>query len=202
MARRLVNLTLDNLDDLPDRCRRCVFWELDPLAARTVADPAGEKESWVSTVLLEWGSCGRVLYVDDEPAAYVLFAPPTYVPRAAAFGSAPVGDDAVLLMTARVVDGRTGGGLGRVLAQAVVKDMLRRGARAVEAFGDLRWDESSCVLPAQYLLAVGFKTVRPHPRFPRLRLEMKSAVSWRDDMESALGRLLTSMSKDGALRPV
>ena len=84
MSRRLASLTLDNLDDLPRRCRRCVFWELDPLA-RDVAEEAGdialEKEAWVSATLLEWGSCGKLLYVDSAPAGYLLYAPPAYVPR-------------------------------------------------------------------------------------------------------------------------
>src|ERR1035438_7256017 len=31
VPRRLVSITLDNLDDLPHRCRRCVFWDLDPV---------------------------------------------------------------------------------------------------------------------------------------------------------------------------
>ena len=43
-------------------------------------DTALEKESWISSVLLEWGSCGKLLYVDGLPAAFVLFAPPQYVP--------------------------------------------------------------------------------------------------------------------------
>jgi hypothetical protein len=58
------------------------------------------------------------------------------------------------------------------------------------------------VLPADHLLAVGFKTVRPHPRWPRLRLELKSTVTWREDMEVALERLLGSMTPEGLLRPV
>jgi hypothetical protein len=58
------------------------------------------------------------------------------------------------------------------------------------------------MLPADYMLAVGFKTVRPHHRFPRLRLELKSALSWREDVEVALERLLGSMNPEGALRPV
>ena len=33
MTRRLSPLTLDNLSDLPDPCRRCVLWELEPVAA-------------------------------------------------------------------------------------------------------------------------------------------------------------------------
>ncbi len=203
MSRRLANVTLDNLDDLPTRCRRCVFWELDPLAqarALELGEPALEKESWVSTVLLQWGSCGKIAYVDGAPAGYALYAPPQYVPRSVAFPTSPVSSDAVLLMTAHVIAEFSGGGLGRMLVQGMVKDLSRRGIKAVEAFGDLKPDAFSCVAPADYLLAVGFKTVRPHVRFPRLRLEIKTVMSWREDVEVALERLLGSMIPDRPLR--
>jgi len=205
VARRLVNITLDNLDDLPRRCRQCVFWELDPVAGSRVLESGNadlEKEAWVSATLLEWGSCGKIVYVDGAPAGFVLFAPPAYVPRSAAFPTSPVSADAVLLMTGHVVPQYAGGGLGRMLVQGIAKELLRRGVRAVEAFGDLQWAGPACVLPADHLLAVGFKTVRPHSRWPRLRLELKSALSWREDVEVALERLLGSMSPEGALRPV
>src|SRR5215210_7091588 len=68
VSRRLASLTLDNLDDLPRRCRACVFWELDPIARRSAegsGDPGMEKEAWVSATLLEWGSCGKIVYVDS-----------------------------------------------------------------------------------------------------------------------------------------
>jgi ribosomal protein S18 acetylase RimI-like enzyme len=205
LSRRLASVTLDNLDDLPRRCRRCVFWELDPVA-RTRAEEAGdtefEKEAWVSATLLEWGSCGKLVYVDGVPAGYVMFAPPVYVPRSVAFPTSPVSADAVLLMTGHILPEFTGMGLGRMLVQGVAKDLIRRGVKAVEAFGDRNWEAPNCVLPADYLLSVGFKTVRPHPRYPRLRLELKTAVSWREDVEVALERLLQSMSPEGALRPV
>src|SRR5207344_1426549 len=156
--------------DLPLKCRKCVFWELDPVS-QTRAEESGdlelEKESWVSSVLLEWGSCGKIIYVDGIPAGYMLYAPPQYVPRSVAFPTSPVSADAVLLMTAHVLGDFAGGGLGRMLVQGVAKDMTRRGVKAIEAFGDLRREEGSCVLPADYLLAVGFKTVRPHHHFPR-----------------------------------
>ena len=77
MSRRIVNITLDNLGDLPPKCRKCVFWELDPVSrerATESGDPELEKESWVSSVLLEWGSCGKIAYVDGVPAGYMLFA--------------------------------------------------------------------------------------------------------------------------------
>jgi GNAT superfamily N-acetyltransferase len=205
MSRRLASVTLDNLDDLPRRCRRCVFWELDPVG-RTRAEEAGdtefEKEAWVSATLLEWGSCGKLVYVDGVPAGFAMFAPPAYVPRSVAYPTSPVSADAVLLMTAHVLPEFTGMGLGRMLVQGVAKDLIRRGVKAVEAFGDRKWELPSCVVPADYLLSVGFKTVRDHPRYPRLRLELKTAVSWREDVEVALERLLQSMTPEGALRPV
>ncbi|NHC16531.1 GNAT family N-acetyltransferase [Motilibacter deserti] len=205
MSRRLVTVTLDNLDDLPRRCRSCVFWELDPVAAdraEHAGDTALEKEAWVSSALLEWGSCGKILYVDSVPAGFALYAPPAYVPRSVAFPTSPVSADAVLLATAHVLPEFTGGGLGRMLVQGVAKDVARRGVRAIEAFGDAKHDGPHCLIPAEFLLSVGFKTVRPHHRFPRLRLELKNTLSWREDVEVALERLLGSMAPEPALRPV
>lgn len=205
MSRRLVNLTLDTLEDLPKRCRNCVFWELDPVAAERAAQTCNtdlEKEAWVSETLLEWGSCGKLVYVDGAPAGYVLFAPPAYVPRSAAFPTSPVSPDAVLLMTAHVLPEYQSGGLGRMLIQGVARDLTKRGVKAIETFGDEQWEETACVAPADYFRSVGFKTVRPHPRHPRLRMELRTALSWKTDVESALEKLLGSMSPDVLLRPV
>ena len=205
MGRRLVPLTLDNLQDLPQRCRSCVFWELDPVsgeAAVRAGTAAVEKEAWISAVLLDWGSCGRVVYVDDVPAGYVLYAPPAYVPRSTAFPTSPVSSDAVQLITAFIMPGYQGQGLGRVMVQTVAKDLLRRGFKAIEAFGDARWKDPACLLPADHLLAVGFKTVRPHPSHPRLRLELRTTLSWKEDVEMALDRLLGAVQKEPALRPL
>jgi GNAT superfamily N-acetyltransferase len=197
VSRRVVGVTLDNLDHLPRQCRRCVFWELAP-HAREQAEEFGqtdlEKEVWVSSVLLEWGSCGRIIYVDGVPAGYALYAPPAAVPRAAAFPTGPVSVDAVLLTALRVVPEFEHGGLGRVLIQNVAKDLTKRGVKAVEAFGDLTETGKGCVIPAGFLRQVGFKTVREHPKWPRMRLELRTAISWKEDVEAALERLLSSVS--------
>ena len=207
MSRRCASLTLDNLDDLPRQCRRCVFWELDPVA-REAAEESGdvglEKEAWLSATLLEWGSCGKIVYADSLPAGYVTYAPPVHVPRSLAFPTSPVSGDAVLLMTARLLPEFVGGGLGRMLFQAAAKDLTRRGVKAIEAFGRMGEEVplGGCVLPVDFLLSVGFKTVRPHHLFPRLRLDLRNALSWREDVEVALERLLGSMNPEPALRPV
>ncbi|MHB1740700.1 MAG: GNAT family N-acetyltransferase [Actinomycetes bacterium] len=207
MTRHLAGITLDNLGDLPERCRSCVFWERGPVAADRSAgrgaaqDRAAAKESWVSSLLLDWGSCGKIAYVDSDPAGYVLFAPPAYVPRSVSFPTSPVAGDAALLMTVRVLPEFSGAGIGRLLVQGVVKDLLHRGIRAVEAFGDAAYVGGGCLVPADFLLAVGFKTVRAHPRYPRLRLELRNVLTWKEDVEVALERLL-GMAGEPTLRPV
>jgi GNAT superfamily N-acetyltransferase len=198
VSRRVIGVTLDNLEDLPKHSRSCVFWETPP-HLKEQAEELGtaelEKEAWVSNVLLEWGSCGRIVYSDKLPVGFVLYAPPTAVPRAAAFPTSPPSADAVLLTGFHVLPEFRGGGLGRMLVQAVAKDLTRRGVKAIESFGDARPDEeTSCVVPADFLLSVGFKTVRTHPRWPRLRLELRSALSWKEDVEAALERLLGTVS--------
>jgi GNAT superfamily N-acetyltransferase len=194
-----VGVTLDNLEQLPKHCRRCVYWEVAPhlrAQAEEFGETEVEKEAWVSSVLLEWGSCGRIVYSDTLPVGFVLYAPPNAVPRAAAFPTSPPGADAVLLTGFYVLPEFRHGGLGRMLVQAVAKDLTRRGVRAIEAFGDAQPGETeepethTCVLPAAFLRSVGFKTVQPHPEWPRLRLELRSASSWKEDVEAALERLL------------
>lgn len=198
MSRHVVGITLDNLEDLPRHCRRCVYWEMAPHlkgTAEEFGETELEKEAWVSSLLLEWGSCGRVAYSDDLPVGFLLYAPPSAVPRAAAFPTSPPSPDAVLLTAFHVLPEFRGGGLGRLLVQAAVRDLTRRGVKAVESFGDAdpgaaERDTHDCVAPSAFLASVGFKTVRPHRRWPLLRLELRSGMSWKEDVESALEDLL------------
>lgn len=202
MSRKVAPLTLDRFEELAAPCRTCLFWELDPVRRAQVRDgeEAGEKDAWLSGALREWGSCGRVVLVDDAPVGYVVYAPAAFVPGAASFPTAPVSPDAVLLTTAWVHPDHRGGGLGRMLVQGMARDLIERGGiRAVEAFGD-RGVASGvhghrCAAPEQFLARVGFKTHRAHPTAPRLRMELKGAVRWREEVEGALERLL------GVVRP-
>lgn len=199
VGREVFSLTLDRLQDLPLPCASCVFWELDPaLAAGSIAggEPGLDKESWLSSALLEWGSVGQIVYVDAVPAGYITYAPAYLVPRAAAFPTAPIAADAVMLMTARVILDYAGQGLGRVLVQVAAKDVMRRGIRALEVFGylgDPSSQKAACVIPTRFLTAVGFKTVREHRTYPRLRLDLRTALTWREDMEAAVERLFAAV---------
>ncbi|MBJ8346451.1 GNAT family N-acetyltransferase [Antrihabitans sp. YC2-6] len=226
MSTNVTALTLDGLDRLPSHARRCVFWELDPAVAATsreFTDPVFEKEAWLSTVMLEWGSCGQVATVGGTPAGCALYSPPSAVPRAGLFPTSPVSADAVLLTTLRLEraalrdDIADDDALANNLVQAVVADLVRRGVRALESFG-IRQDDNdvpgdvtiaagrpsataalecspaSCMIPADFLEAVGFEVVAPHYRFPRLRLELDRDHGWKADVEYALEQLLQAAS--------
>lgn len=221
----VVPLTMSTVQMLPAECRRCVAWELDPAGARVAlssGDTEFEKEVWLSGVMLTWGSAGQVITVDDEPVGFALYAPPTAVPGANAFPTSPVSPDAVLLTAARIRDDHTGQGLARFLMNAVVRELTRRGVRAIELFGredsateaekpeltpGLDTDEMSgddvpqCLVPAGFARAVGFTVVAPHPRYPRLRYELERELGWKAEVEAALEKLFTTITVPGSPSP-
>ena len=203
--RTIVRLTPDRLEELraaPLPCGACARWELDPVRRARLqddAEAAAEKDSWLSRVLREWGSCGRVAVVDAKAVGYVVYAPDAFVPGAMSFATAPVSPDAVLLTTVSLAPEHRGRGLGRMLVQAMAADLIDRGGvRAVEAFGrrgPALVPGSACLVSSDFLARVGFRTQRPHITTPRMRMDLRSAVTWREEVEAALGRLV------GAVRP-
>src|ERR1700753_4459088 len=94
-------------------------------------------------VMLEWGSCGQVATAapsgagESEPTCldYAFYAPPRAVPRAHRLPTAPVSADAVLLTSRRVEPGPAADELPYSLVARVVDELVRRGVRALEAFG-------------------------------------------------------------------
>ena len=203
--------------------RRCVFWEIDPARSgpeNVLDDPTFEKEAWLSKVMLEWGSCGQLSRTAYGVNGSALYAPPSAVPRASLLPTSPVSPDAVLL-TSVVVEGCATGlgnpdydGVAHQLVQAVVTDLIRRGVRALEAFG-IRADPADyptgpaataalsctphqCMIPAPFLEEAGFKTVAAHHEYPRLRLELDSDHEWKVDVEYALEQLLAAASLTSA----
>jgi GNAT superfamily N-acetyltransferase len=200
MSRKVLPLTLDRFAALSAPCRSCLFWELDPVRRRRLDQhrAIAQKEAWFSEVLRDWGSCGRVAVVDGEPVGYLVYAPPAYVPGAASYPTAPVSPDAVLLTTVWIDPRHAGGGLGRMLVQGMAKELVNRDVGAVEAFGATRPREGECILPAEFLSAVGFRTHRTHPRYPRMRMDLRTTLTWREELEVVLGKLVGVVGK----RPV
>ncbi|MGV0625160.1 acetyltransferase [Mycolicibacter minnesotensis] len=233
MSVRIAPLKLEGFEQLPKHARRCVFWEVDPATLggdERLADPEFEKEAWLSMVMLEWGSCGQVAtpshpvlggIADPDCLGYVLYAPPRAIPRAHRFPTGPVSADAVLLTSIGVDPAPMADGLPRELIARVVDELMRRGVRALEAFGRTPavaelLDAGSagraavapdiapvleavgdcsvehCIIGADFLTDVGFTVVAPHRYFPRFRLELDKGLGWKAEVEAALEHLLES----------
>ncbi|MGZ5400782.1 MAG: GNAT family N-acetyltransferase, partial [Nocardioides sp.] len=90
-----------------------------------------------------------------------------------------------------------GGGIGRMLVRAMARDLVERDIRAVEAFGHHGplGKGNRCTVPADFLSGVGFRTQRAHPVTPRMRMDLRTALTWKSEVEAALERLV------GAVRP-
>ena len=202
-SRRLRPMTAADLADLPEPCARCTFWEssLGELAAPTDhKDRSAQKADWADQVVSHWGYCGVVASHENQIIGYLTLAPALYVPRLAAFPSAPVSSDAAVVLSGRVVEEHRGHGVGRQLIQAAASLVARRDIRALEAVGTYR-EGPSCMLPAAWLEAVGFAVVRPHPSTPRLRMDLQTTVRWRPDLGAAWHRLTDLVAQPVAPEP-
>lgn len=197
MSRRTVPITLDHLARVGEPCRSCLFWCTDPVSRARLHDDEATpaRDAWLSWVLREWGSAGRVAIIDGEVVGHAIYAPVAFFPGAAGIPTSPPSPDAVLLSTVYVDPTARHGGVGRLLVQGMARDLVTREITAVEAFGDTRGRSSGCVMPAEFLGRVGFKTHRAHITTPRMRMDLHSAITWKSEVELALERLW------GAVRP-
>ena len=204
-GQRAQPLTRENVDRLPGACGGCLFWEFGARcpSPRTTAitgwtrvpvplEPAAHKEAWVAAREQELGPPGRIVEIDGEVVAFALFAPATAFPRPGA--TVPrASRDALLLATTWVRPTEREAGIGKRLVRSAIKDAIRLNLPAVEAYGDRRFYDRACLLPAQWLLHAGFRVQAEHPRTPLFRLEVRRALRWGDGLEQAweevLGRL-------------
>jgi GNAT superfamily N-acetyltransferase len=202
MGRRVVDLSVGSLALLPTPCRSCVFWEsADGRRGGAVRDlrvAEVAKEAWWQATQLEWGTPGKCVMVDDQLVAYAIFAPRDHFPRARRLGPAP-SDDALLLSTIWVDPAHREGGLATLLLQSVLRETHRRGARALECYGDRLAHtpvvHGGCVVPEEFLLRSGFRLRQNHRQFPLLRLDLRQTVRWQESVGHALEGVISALSR-------
>lgn len=207
MARRIRALTPERVDDLPDGCGRCAFWESPEPAGPGCGSPASREavREWVSGVLSDWGECGRIAYVDGEAIGFAKYAPPRYFPQVLVMPAGPPSEDAVLLACLHVQPDARHAGVGKVLVQAVLRDLVSRGEKVVEAYAavDVIDRKASPMMTVEFLLRQGFSVVRPHPRYPLLRLELRTLAAWTENLEAVLESLqLPVLGRERAPEPL
>jgi GNAT superfamily N-acetyltransferase len=193
MARKIRSLTPARVADLPGQCGCCGFWESadapDP-GCGAPCDPESLR-AWVSRVTREWGDCGRIAYVEGEAIGFAKYAPARFFPQVARMPAGLPSEDAVLLACLHVEADVRHSGVGKVLVQAVLRDVASRGEKVVEAYAaiDVVDRKRTPMMTVEFLLRQGFTVVRPHPRYPLMRLELKTLAAWTENIEAVLESL-------------
>jgi GNAT superfamily N-acetyltransferase len=157
----------------------------------SVCDPELQ-EAWYRQVTDEWGECGCVAREDDEILGFIKYAPSRYFPQSSTFPSAPEDPTVPMIACLHITADARHHGLGSVLLRAALKDLLGRGERKVEAFAAAQRPaviEDSPMLGIDFLLRNGFTVSRPDAQFPLMRLDLRSLVSWSENLEAVLNSL-------------
>lgn len=193
MARRLIGLSIADRDMLPSRCVGCVYWESSqalPRECGSACDTTAATE-WVRTVAAEWGECGRVAVEDGAFLGFIKYAPPVFLPQALHLPSGPPIQGVPVIACMHLAPEARRRGLGGVLLRAALRDLTVRGEKSVQAYALAgRTDfENSPLVGVEFLLRNGFVVATPHPEVPLLRLDLKSLVSWSDNLEAVLESL-------------
>ncbi|MDO8847019.1 MAG: GNAT family N-acetyltransferase [Coriobacteriia bacterium] len=193
MARRLIGLSIADRDHLPAQCSDCVFWESAEVLPRECGSACDARiaADWVRTVAAEWGECGRVAVEDGAFLGFIKYAPPGYLPQAWNMPSGPPLEGAPLIACMHLAPEARRHGLGGVLLRAALRDLAGRGERTVQTYALARRTdyENAPMVGVEFLLRNGFTVVRPHPEVPLLKLDLKSLVSWSDNLEAVLESL-------------
>ena len=170
MSTRVAGLTGVTLQDAPQVCHDCIWWQ-----------GSVEKRRWIERAELDWGAWGAV-YRDDDGTVIgsMQYGPAELFPRARDLPAGPPSDDAVLVTCAYLL-GRASPWVMQSLFLAAIGDARDKKAGALETFG-YRYPEGESpherffvhrtVFPRDFLSDFGFETVRRLGRIELVRLEL------------------------------
>lgn len=190
MSRRnVVSVNLDNLNSLPDECRCCGYWESAKRAVpgRDSYDVLA-KEHWYNLTLSQWGECGRLLVQDDQTLGYIQYGPSAYFPQLKFSELGPISVDAIFLACLFIPTELRGQGLSKLLLSSVEKDLFKRGFRALETISRRAPDRNPSGW-TEFFLASGFKILREQGSLALMRLDLKTALPWQENLEAMLDSL-------------
>jgi hypothetical protein len=166
MSTRVAGLTGVTLQEAPQVCHECVWWQSE-------SGRSADKSRWIERAETEWGPWGAI-YRDDDGTVigsmqYGLATP-----------AGPPSEDAVLVTCVYLVD-RASPWVMQSLFLAAIGDARDKRAAALETFA-YRYPESESqyerffvhrtVFPRDFLSDFGFRTVRVQGAVELARLEL------------------------------
>jgi GNAT superfamily N-acetyltransferase len=131
------------------------------------------KGDWFGKVSKEFGDCGVIAYLNDEPVGYAQYALPKFFPRIRQYASGPPSGDSVFLACLYVPKRELRGmGIGKSLLNFVLSNLQGTGYSAIETFAR-KGLESNPTGPLEFYLKHGFSMKRESDDFPLVRKELK-----------------------------
>jgi hypothetical protein len=159
----------------PYSCRYCVYWESIKDFDEKVAQSEAERveSEWLKNTMERFGTCGFMVYGDDNPVGYAQYALPSFFPRVREYPSGPPNDDAVFLSCLYIPKRELRGiGIGKYMLRIVESDLLKRGYSSLETFAR-KGSQSSPAGPLEFYLKHGFSVFRECDDFPLVRKELR-----------------------------
>ncbi len=175
------DITPQNVKDIPEPCRTCLYWEALGGKQPSQTEKARyveEKAAWFLKMLHAFGSCGKILYVDGKPVGYAQYSTAEGLPNAREYGAEKLGtaeENVAFISCLYIADASLRGkGLGEKLLNEVIADLKRRGFKAVETFARRSWANNPSG-PIEFYLRRGFKVkeeLKTDPDFALMRLDL------------------------------
>jgi len=173
-------ITQENVKDIPEPCRTCLYWENptfigEKLSQTEKARCETEKAAWFIKILKMFGNCGKIIYVDNKPVGYAQYSTANRLPNTQEYGAKKLEttEDVVFISCLYISnESSRGKGLGERLLDEVVKGLKRRGFKAVETFAR-KGSANNPSGPVELYLKKGFKVVEEiAPDFALIRLKL------------------------------
>ena len=175
---RVTGLTGVTLDDAPNVCHECIWWQ-------TREGRSLDKHKWIERAETDWGPWGTVYYdADGRVLGSMQYGPAELFPRAAELPAGPPSDDAVLVTCAYLVE-HSSPWVMQSLFLAAIGDARDRGAKALETFsyryreGESQYERFQVhrtIFPADFLADFGFRAIRSAGFVELARLEFGGLV--------------------------
>jgi len=171
------DINKSNLEDIPEPCGGCVYWESPAEFDQKKLDRRqfqARKREWFEKTTREFGTCGKIVYHDGKPIAYAQYAPRNQLAGAGRHESKQVGkiEEGVIFLSCLYVMNKRyrEKGIGEKLLQTIIEDLRRRGYRAIETVAR-RSEAYNPSGPVLFYVRNGFHVKNnTDPEYPLMRL--------------------------------
>lgn len=161
----VVDIREDNLQDIPETCRGCVYWEFPEefkdgeARVQRRSEFEDKKRKWFIQTLQEFGTCGKIVYHKGKPVGYAQYAPSKRLLKVNEYQSKPAGkiEEGVVFLSCLYISDEhlRGTGLGERLLGIIIDDLRRRGFKTIETFAR-RSDANNPSGPMVFYIKNGF----------------------------------------------